>query len=91
MLGIIFGIIVAPVHAQSACGKRVDIVKMLASKYKEAPRVLAISGQSNLLEAYVSPLGSWTILITNPQGLACIVAAGESWENVPLAAVGLPL
>ena len=72
-----------PAAAQSACGKRDDIVKIITNKYKEVPRALAIAGQSNLLEVYASEGGSWTILITQPQGAACIVAAGQSWEEFP--------
>lgn len=72
-----------PAAAQSACGKRDEIVKIITNKYKEVPRALAIAGQSNLLEVYASESGSWTILITQPQGSACIVAAGQSWEEFP--------
>lgn len=72
-----------PAGAQTACGKRADIVKMLTGKYKEVPRALAIAGQSNLLEVYASATGSWTILITQPRGATCIVAAGQSWEEIP--------
>lgn len=73
-----------PAAAQSACGKRDAIVKIITGKYKEVPRALAIAGQSNLLEVYASASGSWTILITQPQGAACIVAAGQSWEELPV-------
>lgn len=72
-----------PAAAQSACGKRDEIVRMITNKYKEVPRALAIAGQSNLLEVYASEGGSWTILITQPHGSACIVAAGQSWEEFP--------
>ena len=73
-----------PAAAQSACGKREEIVKIIMNKYKEVPRALAIAGQSNLLEVYASEKGSWTILITQPQGSTCIVAAGQSWEELPV-------
>ena len=29
------------------------------------------------------PDGSWTILMTVPEGRACIVAVGEAWQPVP--------
>ncbi len=78
-----FACLLLPASAQSACGKRIDLVKIIAGKYKELPRALAIAGESNLLEVYVSETGSWTILITRPPGVACIVAAGQSWEEFP--------
>lgn len=27
--------------------------------------------------------GSWTVLITQPNGMSCIAASGESWEQMP--------
>ena len=76
---------VAPAQAQGqmACGKRLDIVKMLSTKYNEMPRALGIAGQTNLLEVYTSKSGSWTLLLTQPRGATCIVGAGQSWEDIP--------
>ena len=73
----------AQAQGQMACGKRLDIVKMLSDKYHEMPRALGIAGQTNLLEVYTSKAGSWTLLLTQPRGSTCIVGAGQSWEDIP--------
>ena len=73
----------AQAEAQTACGKRNEIVKMLSDKYRETPRALGIAGQTNLLEVYTSKSGSWTLLLTQPRGRTCIVGAGQSWEELP--------
>jgi hypothetical protein len=26
--------------------------------------------------------GTWTIIVTTPQGMSCLVAAGEGWRNM---------
>lgn len=79
----------APLYAfaQDTCGARGDIVKMLAEKYREEPRALAISSHTNLLEVFTSRSGNWTILITKPKGSSCIVAAGQSWEDIAMTRV----
>ncbi len=72
-----------PVQAQSVCGDRAEIIKVLGSKYKEMPAAFGIAGQRNLAELFVSKSGSWTMLMTQPQGVTCILATGQSWEQVP--------
>ena len=78
-----FVALAVPAQAQAPCGSRVDIVKMLGNKYHERPRALGIANQANLLEVYTSTSGSWTILLTKPQGVSCIIGTGQSWEDVP--------
>jgi hypothetical protein len=34
--------------------------------------------------------GSWTILLTSPQGTTCLMAAGEAFQIEPATAVGNP-
>jgi len=40
-------------------------------------------GNGSVLEVLASKTGSWTILVTQPSGLLCVVASGEAWENFP--------
>lgn len=70
--------------AQAAmCGKRADFIKALNDKYQESGKALAIAGQVNLVEVFASKAGTWTILVTTPEGKTCIIAAGSSWEDLP--------
>ena len=73
----------APASAQSVCGTRADLVTRLATVYGEVPVALGVSAQGNLVEVLTGPDGSWTILMTVPEGRACIVAVGEAWQPVP--------
>jgi len=65
------------------CGARADFLEALKSKYQETGRALGIAGEVNLVEVFASKAGSWTILVTTPQGKSCIIAAGKSWETLP--------
>lgn len=69
-----------PTQAQSVCGNRAEIIKALAGKYMEVPVAHGIAGQWNLAELILSPSGSWTLLMTQPTGITCILATGQNWE-----------
>ena len=75
-------LIAAPAAAQVPCGPHADVLSHLAQRYGEKPQVVALTDQGNLMEIVVSPAGTWTILITQPQGPSCIVATGKEWEEV---------
>lgn len=77
--------------AQSAnCGLRDNVVEKLASKYDEQ---LAAGGlqksrmTQSIMEIWASSeTGTFTVLITSPQGVSCVVAAGTDFfkaEAVP--------
>jgi hypothetical protein len=75
----------SPAQAAAMCGKRGDFIKALADKYQESGKALGITGQVNLVEIFASKAGTWTILVTTPEGKTCIIAAGNSWEDLPPA------
>ncbi|MEM8698192.1 MAG: hypothetical protein AAGF44_03425 [Pseudomonadota bacterium] len=80
----------APVQAQSQtqvrspqmiCGKRQNIIQQLERKYGETARVMGFSQGAGVVEVYANTeSGSWTILVTNPSGTSCLMAAGEAFE-----------
>ena len=77
---------------QMVCGKRTDMVRQLGEKYGESRRSLGLSGARGVVEIFASEAtGSWTILLTSPQGTACLMAAGEAFQIVPVKAVGNPV
>ncbi len=72
-----------PAQALGMCGSRADFIKALSDKYQETGKALGIAGQVNLVEVFASKAGTWTILVTTPEGKSCIIAAGNSWEDLP--------
>ncbi|MBI2718907.1 MAG: hypothetical protein HYX36_09110 [Rhizobiales bacterium] len=70
-------------QAQMVCGDRTVILKALNGKYQEMPNGMGLAGEKTLVELYTAKTGSWTILMTQPGGPSCIIATGQSWEQIP--------
>jgi hypothetical protein len=74
----------APADAQSKCKARDSVIKLLGDKYQEAPVAIGVTSNGKLVEVLSSDTGeTWTILITSPEGVSCLVAAGEGWREAP--------
>lgn len=71
-----------PAHATS-CGMRDKMVEKLETKYREhlaAGGLQKVSSVDAVMEIWASSeTGTFTVLITNPQGVSCIVAAGTDF------------
>ena len=77
-----------PAAAQEACGDRADILEKLEKFHSERPQALGLSADGKVLEVLVSPTGSWTMLVSYPGRLTCLVATGEGWEHLPALPTG---
>ena len=78
----------APAFAQQNCAPRDHVILRLTTLFGEVRRGVGLGGDS-IVEIYASEAtGSWTIVVTNTQGISCLVAAGQAWEAV--APVALP-
>jgi hypothetical protein len=72
----------AAVAAPMYCGPRKDLLMKLAGSLHQQPASVALTNDGQLLEILKGDTDlTWTILITSPQGLSCVVAAGEDWQN----------
>jgi hypothetical protein len=68
--------------AQASSGPRDQIVKVLADQYKEDPVGIGLAQPGQVLEVFASQAGSWSMVMTMPDGKACLIAAGDNWEIV---------
>ncbi len=74
---------VADEPAKSTCETRSAVLDFLSTKYSEAPIAMGMSKDGGVVEILTSGPGStFTIIVTTPNGLTCMVAAGDSWENL---------
>ena len=71
------------------CGDRSVIVEALEVEHGETRRFWAMSGQ-RVVETFASDAGTWTILLTDPTGKACIVGVGDAFEAVEPQTRGAP-
>ncbi len=89
-VGLITAILAsASAQAQMVCGQHTDVISKLKNNYEEQPVGMGLSTDGGLIEIYSSENGTWTILITRPSGVACLVAAGDSWEELKSAVPAL--
>ena len=91
VIGMLLPSVAHAQQQQQPCGDRTKIIAYLASKYKEVPRAMAITGGNTFMEIFLSPTGTWTTLITTPNGQTCIVASGEGWEDIAIKPTGTAL
>ena len=73
------------VAAQTArnCAPREAVVKRLAEGYGETRQSIGLGANNAVVEVFASTeTGSWTITVTQPGGLTCLVASGQSFETV---------
>lgn len=73
----------ASASAQPQCAKRDQVVERLASKYGEVRQSIGLAPNNGVFEVYASKdTGSWTILVTGTNGVACLVASGQAFETL---------
>jgi hypothetical protein len=66
---------------EDVCGKRDDIVSRLESGYQEFNSAMGMSTNGSLIELFTSDKGTWTLMLTQPDGVSCLIAAGQNWES----------
>jgi hypothetical protein len=72
-----------PAYAGPSCGPRKEIVADLGQQFREAPIALGLSSDGTVVEVLTTENGStWTIMVSRPDGVSCLVAAGESWQEL---------
>jgi anti-sigma factor RsiW len=63
------------------CDQRARVIGHLAQKYKEAPVAIGVTSTGGMVEVLTTgDGGTWTIILSNPNGTSCLVAAGEGWR-----------
>jgi len=73
------------VSAQNArnCAPRDVVVERLASGYGETRQSIGLGAQGTMVEVFASTeTGTWTITVTAPSGVTCLVASGQSFETL---------
>ena len=72
-------------QAQDAatCAPRAQVVERLAGTYGETRRSMGLGANNAVVEVFASDTsGSWTITVTLPNGLTCLVASGQAFESM---------
>ena len=73
----------AEAQTSRVCGLHAKVIERLHTGYGETRQMIGLGSNGAILEVFASEeSGSWTILVTNPQGVSCLIAAGQAFENV---------
>lgn len=93
MKAILFSAALLPcaAHAQQPhCDQYPAIAEALSIGYGESVTVRGLAVRGHITEWWSNrDTGTWTIVALDPSGLACIVDAGQAYETVEPAALGI--
>lgn len=63
------------------CGPHDEMTAGLKRSYGEVAQVQAMSGDGRMLEMFANlDTGTWTAMLTAPDGTACLAAAGDQYR-----------
>lgn len=64
-----------------ACAPRDVVLDRLAVRYGEARKAIGLGANAQMVEVFASEdSGTWTIIVTSPSGLTCLIASGSAFE-----------
>ena len=60
---------------------RNHVIERLAATYGETRQSIGLGANNQVIEVFASlKTGTWTITVTTPNGLTCLVASGQAYE-----------
>jgi hypothetical protein len=81
VLGTALVLVSASAFGAPQCNDRDTVLELLAQKYSEAPVAVGVANNGGLVEVLSTGDGqTWSIIVTSPKGMSCLVAAGEGWR-----------
>lgn len=84
IIGFCIAALPGAASAQDSCTTRPEVGSYLLNEFSESPVALGVANNGSLIEVFAShDRTTWTIMLTQPDGTSCLVAAGQAWENLP--------
>ena len=84
MINTLVGLTMA---AAAVCGPHENLLETLDTTYGEQRVFQGLNTEGNLLQLFINEeKGSWTVLMVEPGGRACIMSdgqAGEQFDTIP--------
>ncbi|MBL4892676.1 MAG: hypothetical protein JKX91_12810 [Rhizobiaceae bacterium] len=71
--------------AAPTCGTHDLIASTLATQYNEIPVHRGLTPKGTMVEVFSSEAGTFTVVVTIPTGMSCLVTAGTDWQEVDTA------
>ena len=93
-VALVFAAEMASAQQRNMCAARDIVIERLSGNYGETRRSMGLAANNGIVEIHASEEnGTWTITVTHPNGMTCLVAAGNSYEEIEEelpAALGAP-
>ncbi|MEP1522088.1 hypothetical protein [Ascidiaceihabitans sp.] len=71
----------ASAQSMSNCAPRDVVIERLANGFGETRQSMGLGANNSVVEVFASvESGTWSITITSPSGLMCLVATGQAFE-----------
>ncbi len=82
----------AAAQSQMACADRAVVTERLTKNYGETFSGGGLRNSESIFEVWASDeSGTWTIIMTMPNGQSCVMAAGTDWrKGLPQTPAGIP-
>jgi len=82
VVGMVF--ILDPAHANLAnCAKRAEMVEKLNTRFGGSRQSIGLTPGGQALEIFAhTGTGTWTILLTLPNGTSCMMASGHTYQAI---------
>jgi hypothetical protein len=75
-----------PPEPHSSCMRAEELAWFLRREFEEVPTARGLSDGGVLVTVFAAKTaGTWTIAVTDPSGVSCIVATGTGFELTPEA------
>ena len=88
ILAVLFSIVATSASSQQTsqqCAPRVKVIERLADKYGEHRQSIGLTSNNSVIEIFVNTqTGTWTITMTTHDGVSCLVADGEHYEQLQM-------
>lgn len=71
--------------ATPSCGSHDKITSTLATQYNEVPLHRGLTPKGTMVEVFSSSAGTFSVVVTLPTGMSCLVTAGTHWQELNTA------
>jgi len=73
----------AQAQTQNRCAPRAAVIERLATAFSETRQSIGMAANGTVVEIFASTeTGTWTITLTRPDGVTCLVADGHGFERI---------
>lgn len=63
------------------CSDTAKVENILSNKFHEVPVGLGITHNRDMVRLFTSDQQSFTVVVTHPNGISCVLLEGTNWEN----------